>query len=239
MRSSATILFLAALPLAGSAGAAAAPLRDLDGLTLRAEESGYHLTLVYGDRDLGVYLTTPGLIRTARAVCVKTEVLDLPSELTCDHGRHISLKRTVSGWEATLGGTLVQEARALLSEGQFGPQGPTVYRLVPVNPVDLAFLDEEFPPVSRTGTSSPETNALRGPIGEGRGPSDAAVRATIVRLIAQEGIDPMTVPWPVVRSMRRVLSQGGTADAALRRLDEQARRATERMERRQAAGAAP
>jgi hypothetical protein len=133
----------------------------------------------------------------------------------------------------------VHEARAQLSEGQFGPQGPTVDRLVPVNPVEFALLDGLLVAVSRTGTSSPKANALRGRFGEGRGPSDAAVRAIIERLIAHESIDPLTVPWPVVRSMRRVLSQGSTADAALLRLDEQARRATDHVELPRTAGAAP
>ena len=140
--------------------------RDLDGRVHRAETGGFKVTLAFGGDDIQVFLTTPGLISSARLVCTANDTLVVPAEMTCEHGRKLSFRPIPTGYQVTLGGTLASEARAYLGNREYGPQGPTVYEATRVHPIDVAFLDHEFGAPGSSGNSSPETNVLRGLVRE-------------------------------------------------------------------------
>lgn len=226
----------------------ARPLRDLGGRTYRADVDGFKVTLAFENEDTTVVLTVPGLIPVAMEVCNTHDAVARATELSCDHGRKLSLQPTERGYRVTLGGTLAGEARAYLGEHRFGPQGPVVYEVTPRSPVDVAFLDDEFPPPRGIGNSSSETKGFEPLVPAKPPPPAVEARRVIDATLAAEGVDPMTVPLAVVRRLRRAVAEHRTGarlqpnveEAGLERIvEEAARRAVKSAARRTAPPPSP
>ncbi len=211
-----------------SADPSTSALMDLGGRTYRAEADGFKVTLAFTGDSVAVFLTTPGLIAGAREVCVAAVKVGVLATLPCDHGRRLIVQPTPTGYRVTLEGTLAGEARANLGPREYGPQGPTVYDAVPVNPVDVAFLDGEFDPPSGRGNSSAETKVLESFLPKPRPPPAPEARRRIEALLVAGQVDPMSVPLPVIRGLWRDIAEGRSRAGLQRRLDDTKQRSAKR-----------
>jgi hypothetical protein len=208
-------------------------LVDLGGRTWLVERDGYRVMLAFDDERVRVFLAVRGIVTGLRDICVTEAKVGVPARLECPYGRQLSLQPTATGYEVTLEGSLVDEARPYWgSEQPRGPQGPIVYQAVPVDPVETVFREENFTPSSR-GNSSPETKVLESVLPM---PTTSVARAQrrVERALAVAGVDPGSVPVDLVRSLWRDAAQGRSDSGLANALDQY----KTRLDKRRAAAVA-